>query len=200
MIFLQPFGLGCGWCANTRVVHGHMSTKVGSCWIYWRKRVGSLKPCSSKGRIHGQRASESNLGKGFSLLLATFKVFPEQWSATPRSMAKHARSRKDLTSRQPFQDSAILRFSSLSPERSSLAGARQQLHLSDAWRQPVSIFTAKCFGCCRDLAQQLEPILLSCAVTADVDELVLCRGLTIRRPFHLPNAPTTVRVWGGVMD
>ena len=65
----------CAWWANTRVLHGHMSTKVGSCWIRWPKRVGSLKPCSLKGRINAQRVSESNLGKGFSLHLATFKVF-----------------------------------------------------------------------------------------------------------------------------
>ena len=56
------------------------------------------------------------------------------WSATLRSMAMHAPV-QGSDFQEGLQDS-ILHFSSLSPERFSLEGARQLLHLSDAWRQP----------------------------------------------------------------
>ena len=65
----------------------------------------------------------------------------------------------------------------------------------------VSIFTAKCSGAVGTWPSSSGATLYcACAVTADVDELVLCRGLPVRRPFHLTNAPTTVLVWSGVMD
>ena len=197
-IFLQLFGLGCGWCANSRVVHGHMSTKVGSCWFYWRKRVGSLKPCSSKGRVNGQRASESNLGKGFSLLFATFKVFQgdglqhlEVWQSM--------RQWKDLTSRKPFETQFCV-----SPHFLQENFLLQVYYSSCIWamREGSCVHLQReVFGWCRDSAQQLENDKHQCSgVAADVDELVLRRGLPVRRPFHLTNAPTTVRVWGRVMD
>ena len=147
---------------------------------------------------NGQRVSESNLGKGVSLLLATFKVYQgdglqhlEVWQCTQESL--------ELTSRQPFQVQGFV-----SPHFLQEDFLLQVYNSSCVWAmRELSLLHLHCevFGCCRDLAQQLEP-QRSCGVgiMADVNVLVLCRGLPVRRPLHLTNAPTTVLVWSGVMD
>ena len=196
-VFLQLFGLGCGWCANSRVVHGHMSTKVGSCWFYWRKRVASIKPCSSQGRVNGQRVSESNLGKGFSLLLATFKMYQSN-GLQHFEVWQSMRQCKDLTSGKSFETQFCVSPHFLQEDlllKVYYSCCIWAMREGSCVHLPLEVF-----GCCRDLAQQLEPTLLSCAVTADVDELILRRWLPVRRPLHFPNAPSTVLVWGGVMD
>ena len=133
-----------------------MSTTVGSCWIYWQKGVGSLKPCSSKGRINGQRASESNLGKGFSLLLATFKVYQSN-GLQHFEVWQSMRQCKDLTSGKGFETQFCVSPHFLQEDlllqvydSSCIWAVRKcsRLHLH-----------REVFGCCRDLAQQLGRII-----------------------------------------
>ena len=185
MILLPACGLRCAWRANSRVVHGHMSTKVGSI------------DGSELEALKHETVSESNLGKGVSLFLATFKVYQSN-GLQHLEVWQSMRQCKDLTSGKPFETQFCV----------SLHFLQEDLLLQVYYSGCIWAVRERCclhlhcevFRCCRDAAQQLEPILLSYGVTADVDELVLCRGLPVRRPLHLTNAPSTVLIWGGVMD
>ena len=159
-------------------------------WIAWKKGY-------TLWLFDGQRVSESDLGKGFNLLLATFKVFQgdglqhlEVWQCMEESL--------ELTSRQPFQ---VQRFVSLHFLQKDLLLKVHDSFCIWAVRKCSRLHLLReVFGWCGDSAQQLEPNRLSYGVRADVNELVLCRCLPVRRPFHFPNAPSTVLVWSGIMD